>query len=183
MSIIAKLKDTRALAFRDITYSKHVHLPTGLLGRPNISPPTIVIQDNIKLLAFTVDTDRVFYTWKVPDDYAGGNLDIVAHWTNDGGVDDLNKNVKAQIDYQTYSDGDPVSGSHANSPKSIDDTYLSAAGWIFHTTGAMTIAAADFNTKHEMAIKLSFITALPTVLTCEPHLDSLMLTYTAYANQ
>lgn len=166
-----------------ITYEKFVHLPTGLLGRANISPPTIVVQDNVKLLAFTVNTERFFYTWRIPNDYAGGDLDIYFHWTNDGDTDDLNKNVRAQVDYQVFSDGDSIAGSHASSPKNVNDAYTSALGWIFHTTGAMTIAAADFAGEHMVAMKGSFVTAPATVLSCEPHLVALMLGYTAYVNR
>jgi len=156
------------------------HIPTGELGKPPINPPTIVIQDNVKYLAFTVGTDRVFYIWEVPLNFAGGDLDVQVHWTNDGGVDDLNKDVKVQLDYQVVSDGDPGSGSHANSPKAIEDTYLSAAGWIRHTTGVITIAEADFFSKHEIELKISFVAPAGVILTCEPHLSAMMLRFREY---
>jgi len=156
------------------------HLPTGLLGKPDIQPPTIVIQDNIKYLAFTVGTDRIFYTWEVPLNFAGGDLDIWVHWTNDGGVDDEDKDVKVQIDYQVIDDGDVMTGSHGNSPKSIEDTYTSAAGWVRHTTGAMTIEEADFVSKHEIEMKISFVAPAGAALTCDPHLSALMLRFREY---
>ncbi len=155
------------------------HIPAAALGRPNVNPPNIVIQDNVELLAFTVGTDRVFYAWDVPPDYDGGDLQIQAEWTNDGGVDDNGLDVKVQIDYQTYDTGDPLSGSHANSPKSIEDTYTSASGWIFNVTGLMTIAAADFAGKHGITMKISFVTPAGGALTADPHLVCIQLLYNA----
>lgn len=183
MSIIAKLKSFRKQAFVDEIISIHKHLPTGVLGKKSIAPPDVVVQDNTKMLTFTVDTDDFFYSWEIPADYAGGDLGIVFHWTNDGGVDDLNKNVKARIDYQVFSEGDSIAGSHANSPKNADDTYTSASGWVPHTTPVMTIAKADFIGEHEMTLRGSFVTADPTVLTCEPHLISVGVIYNAYVNR
>ena len=71
-----------------LTKTEHEHLSTGLLGKPGVNTPSIVTQDNIKMLAFTVNTDDFFYEWVVPDDYAGGGLIVELQWTNDGGVDD-----------------------------------------------------------------------------------------------
>lgn len=156
------------------------HLPAAALGRPNVNPPDIVIQDNVELLAFTVDTDRIFYGWEVPEWYDGGDLNLNVHWTNDGGVDDQNLDVKVQVDYQTFNDqGDSIAGNHANSPKSIEDTYTSASGWIIHTTGMMTIAAADFAAKHIVAMKISFVTPAGGALTGDPHLLAFMIEYAA----
>lgn len=165
-----------------VTKTEHEHLSTGLLGWPNISPPSIVIQDNTKMLAFTVNSDDFFYAWTVPDDYAGGGLKVVIHWTNDGGVDDNGKNIKFQLSYQVYSDGDSIAGDHANSPKTADDTYTSDVGWGPHTSPFMTIAHADIAGKHAISIRGMFITADPTALTCEPHLLSVGLEFEAYVN-
>ncbi len=161
------------------SFTEKKHLNAAALGRPNVDPPNIVIQDNVELLAFTVDTDRVFYDWDVPTEYDGGDLQIQAEWTNDGGVDDNGLDVKVQIDYQTYGEGDSLAGSHANSPKSIEDTYTSASGWIFHITGSMTIAAADFAGKHGVSMKISFVTPAGGALTGDPHLKGIQVFYAA----
>ncbi len=171
------------VALTDTSRMKILHLTAAALGRPNTNPPDIVQQDNTELYAFTVGTDQIYYGWEVSEDYAGGDLIVNAHWTNDGGVDDQNKDVKLQIDYQAYDDTDAISGNHANSPRTIEDTYLSASGWIMHTTGDITIPAADFAGKHIVALKISFVAPAGTALTAEPHLIALMLEYTAYVNQ
>lgn len=170
------------VALTDATRTEIIHLTAAALGLPNTNPPSIVQQDNTELLAFAVGTEQIYYGWEVPEDYAGGDLIVNAHWTNDGGVDDNGLDVKVQIDYQTYDDGDSVAGNHANSPKSIEDTYTSATGWLMHTTGGMTIAAADFAGKHVVAMKISFVAPAGGALTAEPHLIALMIEYTAYVN-
>ena len=175
-------KERTFVALTDTTRSDKHHLETEALGRPNTNPPDIVLEDNVELLAFTVGTDRVTFKWDVPEDYDSGDLTIQVEWTNDGGVDDQNKDVKVQIDYQTYEDGDSVVGSHANSPKTIEDTYTSATGWLFHVTGSITIAAADFAGKHGITMKLSFVAPDGTALTAEPHLAGAQILYTMKVN-
>jgi len=164
------------------TKLEHEHLSTGLLGKKQVGPPEIVIQDNTKMLAFTLNIDDFFYHWAVPEDFAGGDLTVNFMWTNDGGVDDNGKDVKAQLDYQTYADGESIAGSHANSPKTANDTYTSDGGWEPHQTPSMVIAEADFIDKHAISFKGSFITPDGTELTCEPHLIVVGLSYLAYVN-
>jgi len=162
------------------TYTKRLSIGADAFGKPAANVPTVVDQDNITLYAFTVNTDLMTYKMPVPADYASGDLLITAIWTNDGGVDDLNKNVRAQMDYQISAEGEIVSGSHANSPKNVNDAYTSNAGFIDCRTGAMTIAAADFAIGDCVFWKISFVTAPVTALTCEPHLVGMCIQYTAY---
>ncbi len=161
------------------TYSKDVDLPGDNFGLPNVNPPAVVDQDNITLYAFTVDTDKMTLKFEIPPDYGGGDIEIFVMWTNDGGVDDNGKNANWQLDYQTVVEGDVVSGSHANSPKSAEDTYASDSGWVEHHTDAMTIAAADFSGKHHIFLKLSAVTVAGDPLTCEPHFICMCFTYRA----
>ena len=176
-------KERTFVALTDTTRTEIKHLPASALGRPNLNPPDIVTQDNTEMLAFTVGTDQIFFSWEVPDEYAGGDLLLSAHWTNDGGVDDNGLDVKVQVDYQTYNDGDAISGNHANSPRDIEDTYTSASGWIMHTTGNITIPAADFAGEHIVAMKISFVAPAGGALTAEPHLLGFMLMYSEEVNQ
>jgi len=150
-------------------------------GRPAANTPTVVDQDNLTLYSFTLNTDFMTYKFPVPWELVSGeNIQINAVWTNDGGVDDNAKEVKVQIDYQTAAEGDPVSGSHANSPKTQNDTYTSASGWIGHHTDFMTIANADFVGKLCIFMKISFITPDGVALTCKPHLLGICLKYIAH---
>lgn len=70
--------DRNLVALTDATRTEKRHLNAAALGRPNVNPPTIVIQDNVELLAFVVGTERVFYDWDVPEDYDSGDLTIQA---------------------------------------------------------------------------------------------------------
>jgi len=160
------------------TYNYIEAIPVESLGRPNTNPPTVVDQDNLTLLSFTVDTDKVTLKMPVPSDIAAGeSLDFNVVWTNDGGVDDNGKNVKWQFDYQVGSEGDVISGNHANSPKTVEDTYDSALGWVEHDTAYISIPNADFLGKACIFIKISAITAPATVLTCEPHMIGICRRY------
>ena len=71
---------------------------------------------------------------------------------------------------------DAASGSHANSPKSVEDTYDSDLGWVEHHTEYMTIAEADFSGKLCIFAKLSAVTPVGEALTCEPHLIGMCYT-------
>lgn len=161
------------------TWTPSTALPAEAFGLPNTNPPGIVDQDNLTLYKFTVNTDHVTYKFPVPSDYHEGPLNFSVVWTNDGGVDDNGKNVKWQLDYQVGTEGDVIAGSHANSPKTVVDTYASASGWVEHHTDFMLIAAADFAGKACIFLKLSAITAPATVLSCEPHLVGMCFGYTA----
>ncbi len=162
-----------------VTRSHTEHIQAGAFGRPNTNPPDIVTVDNALLLEFDVDTDIVHYKWEVSEHYVvGTDLAINFHWTNDTGVDDNGKNVKIQLEYLAVTDGDVLSGSHANSPRHIDDAYTSDLGSVFHTTGDITIPAADFAGKHQLEMKIMFVTADATALTGKPRLDAMMVTYT-----
>ena len=163
----------------EIYYVKTESIPVESLGRPNTNPPTVVDQDNLRLLGFTVNTDSVSIKLPVPADWVSGDLKFNVIWTNDGGVDDLNKNVKVQMDYQVGSEGDVISGSHANSPKTVDDTYTSDSGWVEHHTGYMTIAEADFGDEFCVYAKFSFVTATAMALTGDPHMIGICIQYNA----
>ena len=119
------------------------------------------------------------YKFPIPYDYVEGDMVFNVVWTNDGGVDDLNKNVQWRLEYQVGSEGDVISGFHANSPKAIVDAYTSNSGWVECHAGAMTIAAADFAGEQCIFLRLMAITAPAVVLTCDPHLVGMCYTYTA----
>lgn len=125
------------------TYLKLRSIPAEALGRPNVNPPTVVDQDNMTLYSFTLNTDRITWKFPYPSDCATGGLQFSPVWTNDNGVDDIGTNVRWELRYQVGSEGSVISGSHANSPKRVTDTYASASGTVEHHTPWMTIAESD----------------------------------------
>lgn len=161
------------------TYSKTFAIDADEFGRPFTNPPDVVDQDNLTLYSFTLNTDKMTYKFPVPTDYDSGAFEFMVVWTNDGGVDDNGLAVKWQLDYQVGDEGDVISGSHANSPKSTEDTYDSASGWVEHHTDWMSIAEADFSGKLCIFLKLSAVTPTGAALTCEPHLLGMCFRYTA----
>lgn len=160
-----------------------VSISADVFGRPNLNPPDVVDIDNVTLYEFTLNLDKMTFKFPVPSDYHEGDFTFFVVWTNDGDTDDNGKDVKWQLDYQTSTAGDPINGSHANSPKVINDTYTSDTGWIEHNTEVMTIAAADFAGKTCIYIKLSAITPDGVALTCEPHLLGVCYTYNLTINE
>jgi hypothetical protein len=161
------------------TYQKTISIPAEEFGKPKTNPPEVVDQGDVTLYAFTVNTDKMTYKFPIPSDYAGGDMEFLVIWTNDGGVDDNGKAAKWQLDYQVSGEGDSVDGDHGNSPKSVEDTYTSASGWIEHHTAAMTIGSPDFTGKLCILLKISAVTPTGAALTCEPHLIGICYTYTA----
>lgn len=161
------------------TYTKTESTSADEFGRPNVNPPTIVIQDNLTLYSFTLNTDRATIKFPIPSDLYSGGIDLAVLWTNDGGTDDNDKTVKWQIDYQVGKEGDDVDGSHANSPKQVQDTYESSEGWVEHHASYVTIGAADIADMECIFIKISAITPTGTQLTSEPHLIGICKRYTA----
>ena len=165
------------------TYTRRLHIGIGVFRLPAAGAPDVFVQDSTVMFSFNQnDTESAYFSWEIPIDYAGGDLDVFIHWTNDGGVDDNGKNVLWEVNYQTMADTTVVSGNHANSPKTAADTYTSASGWIFHTSPTMTIAAADFAALHQIEFRLTALAAAPTQLTDESHFIAMMLEYTAYSD-
>ena len=173
------LTPRRSYGGDDVYYSKTVSIPVESIGRPNTNPPTVVDVGNLRLLEFTLNTDTVSIKISRPNDWVIGGLNFYVVWTNDGGVDDNGKAVKVQMDYQTASEGDVITGSHANSPKTVEDTYPSATGAIEVHTDSMTIAQADFENEACIFCKFTFITPTGAALTCEPRMIGLCLQYNA----
>lgn len=163
----------------EVYYQKLVNMPVESLGRPNTNPPDVIDQANLRLLKFAVNTDSVSIKMVKPYDWVTGALELGVVWTNDGGVDDLNKNVRVQMDYQTGSEGDVIDGSHTNSPKNVNDAYVSNAGWVECHTDFMTMAQADFENEQCIYCKFSFVTAPDTILSCEPHMIGICVRYNA----
>lgn len=161
------------------TYVKTISIPADEFGKPKTDPPEIVDQGNTTLYSFTLNTDRMTYKFPVPSDYAGGDMKFFSVWTNDGGGDDNGKNVKWQLDYQVATEGDVIDGSHANSPKTVEDTYTSDLGWVEHHSGVMTIESSDFDGKVCIFLKVSAVTPAGAALTCEPHFVGMCYVYNA----
>jgi len=162
------------------TYTKTVPIAAEVFSKPAANSPAVVDKDNVTLYSFTVNTSISTYKLSVPSDYASGGLKISVVWTNDDDTDDLNNNIRAQLDYQVSSEGEVIDGNHDNSPKNVDDAYTSNLGSVDCRTDYMTIADADFNADDCIFLKLSFVDASVTVLSCNPHLIGVCLQYTAF---
>jgi len=166
--------------YTELTELYTENIPVDELGKPGIGTPTEDDFDNVTAYAFTVDTDFLTLKLSIPTRYASGGIKLSAVWTNDGGVDNNGQNIKVEFSYQTGKDGDQISGNHANSPKTVEDTYTSDLGRVEHLSEYVTIAEDDFIDKLCIFTKISFITAPAVVLDCEPRLIGVCLQYRRY---
>ena len=155
-------------------------IPAEELGLPNTNPPVVVDQDNLTLLEFDVGTDRIMVKIPIPYDFAAGPIELNVVWTNDGGVDDLGKNVRWQFDYQSSACGLPVNGSHANSPKTIQQSYSSAAGWIEHHTPFIKIPYSVFEGRECLFVKIMPVAADAPALSCKPRMIGICSRYSKH---
>lgn len=173
--------DRNNVALTTTTGTITIILAAENIGRSAANAPTVVEQDNLELLSFDMG-DEVYIKFPVPADYESGGIMIQPTWTNDGGVDDNNLYVKAQVDYQVAATGEAVNGNHANSPRVQEDRYLSASGWIEHRFDGITIPDGEIAIGECVFIKLSFIAPAADPLSCNPHLIGVCLSYTGYVN-
>jgi len=173
MAVTAGIRDLKT------TYLDISSIAAEAFGRPNLNPPNIVDIDNVTLYSFTLNVDRMTIKTPIPSDHDFGPLGFSPVWTNDGDTDDNGRNVRWQLDYQVASEGSVISGSHANSPKTSNDTYTSALGWVEHHAPYAEIAEADFTGEQCLYIKISAINPAAPALTCEPHLIGICLRYRA----
>jgi len=150
------------------------------LGKNNTNPPAEDFIDNVFVLKFTVGTDKVHKNLTKPSDYQGTDgLNFSYIWTNDGGVDDQNKDVKGQISYQVSNTGDVISGTLDTI--SVEDTYTSALGYVEHQSDVMNIPHADFTDETCIYITFSFEAPAGTALTSEPYLIGICISYAGRA--
>ncbi len=161
------------------TYTKRVSLPAEVFGKAAATTPTIVTLDNLTLYAFTLNADLMTFKFSLPGDYDSGPLRFNVIWTNDGGADDNGLNVRWQFDFQVSTEGGILSGSHTDSPKTAEDTYLGAQGNVEMRTPFIEIPAEDFVGQECVFIKLTAVTPVGAALTCNPRLVGICFAYTA----
>ena len=164
------------------TYTHHEPFAGFEIGKhPTTNPPTLVIQDNALMAAFTIPNDDAFLIFYNPDDWVpGSDLTIEAHWTS-GNINEVSDNtttVKWQIDYQVVALGGSIAGSHANSPRFQEVDYDSNTAWLDQIV-AVTIPNADLVGFHYVLMKISFQTPGATPLSDDPHLIVIDKEYTA----
>ncbi len=166
------------------TYTKHQPIAAFSVGmHPTTNPPTLIIQDNALMDAFTIPNDQAFIQFYLPDDWVpGSDLTIEAHWTSGEAneVADNTTKVKFQLDYQVVATGGSIAGNHANSPRSQEADYDSNTAWLDQRV-EVTIPNADLVGFHYVLIKITFQNPSATPLSDDPHLIVIDEEYTAYS--
>lgn len=160
----------------------HVLIPSSNLGRGPTNPPVVDIYGICHALEFTVDTDKAYYKFHVPDDWVPGtDILVYVHWTRSGtGSNESGKTAKWQFKYLAV-DGISENVNAGESTLSVQDTYDSASttDQIVYTTDDVTIPAAAISAGDCIVIELMAITPTGTALS-EPACAALGISYTAY---
>ncbi len=166
----------------EVTITKHIVIPSSNLGRPPTNPPVVDIYGTCHVLEFTVNTDKAYYKFHIPEDWVPGtNMTAHVHWTRSGtGSDESGKTVKWQM-RNLNIDGNSENVNSGESTQSVQDTYDSALtpDQIAYRTGEMTIPASVIGPEDLIILELMAVTPTGTALS-EPACVALGFTYTAH---
>lgn len=162
--------------------TRHLLFPADEFARPPANSPAIAIYGICSALEFTVDTDKAYYKFHVPDDWVPGT-DILAHihWTRSSAVgDDSGKTVKWQVKYLAV-DGVSENVNFGQATLSVQDTYDSSSltDQIVYATDDVTVPAAALSPGDCVVLELMAVAPTGTALS-EPACAALGVTHTIY---
>lgn len=164
------------------TFTRHVLIPAGNLGRGPTNPPVVDTYGICMALEFTVDTDKAYHKFHVPSDWVvGTDIVVLVHWTRSStGANDNGKTVKWQIKY-LFVDGTSMNVDAGENTISVQTTYASTStdNHIVYTSDNLTIPGSELTAGYCAVIELMAITPTGTALS-EPACPALGITYTAY---
>jgi hypothetical protein len=129
---------------------------------------------------YTVNNDEGYQVHKIPSRYVG-NLKFHVHWTKSSDVNEVNKNVRWEVSYNSVNDGEDLNA--APTVLTVEDTYLDSGTTtkIQYSTTSMDIpgaVAGDY-----LFLKIRAVTPSSNALSQPPVLLSLDITYTLYVGE
>jgi len=141
--------------------TEHLLVPADGLGKNPVSPPAIDIYGICSALEFTVDNDKAYYKFHIPDNWVvGTDISIRIHWTRSSiGSDDSGKRVKWQIKYLVIN-GVNENVNSGESTLTIEDIYESSSTTeqIAYCTEAMIIPFSEIDPGDCATLELMAIT-------------------------
>lgn len=160
-----------------VTETKCIKIDTNLYGNPSTNPPAPETLGSVQVATFTVGTDKGRYKCPIPDDYAGGTMELRLYWTKSTAADESTKTVKWQVKEKPLYVGNNIAAGETT--VSIQDVYDSAAvgEYLLYETDPMTIPATTVGRAHSFEVEA--IAPTGTALS-EPALVYGCLEYTAY---
>ena len=166
---------------KEVLITRFYFVPISMFGKDK-DPPTANTYGICYVLEFTVDTDKAYYKFHVPDDWVPGTDILVhAHWTRSTtGTDESGKTVKWQMKYLVV-DGKSENVNAGEATLSVQDTYDSASttDQIVHQTDGVVIPASVISAGDCVVIELMAVTPTGTAL-LEPAIAALGAVYTGY---
>jgi len=164
------------------TVTKRLVIPADSLGRPPLNAPSVGVYGICQGLEFSVDNDKAYYKFHIPDDWVPGtDILINIHWTRSStGGDDSGKTVKWQLKYLPFNGVDENVNS-GETTLSVEDTYESSSttDQICYQSDGLTIPAAALEAGDVVTMELMAITPTGTALS-EPACLGLSISWTAY---
>ena len=163
------------------TYTKHVHITASELGKNVTNPPVVNDYGICKVAEFTVNTDKAYYKFFVPHDYASGNILVHLNWTRSTtGDDESGETVKWQIKNLAIN-GTSEEVASGEATDAVQDAYTSSStsDKICYETDNITITAAEFEMDDIILMEIMAITVDSGTPLTDPALISLGIIYTA----
>lgn len=163
------------------TITRRAIIPSSNLGRPPTNPPTVAIYGICHVLEFTVNTDKAYYKFHVPEDWVSETgILMYVYWTRSSTGSDNTKTVKWQVKYLVV-DGVSHNVNAGESTLSVQDTYdsTSTTDQIVYQTDNVAVPASSLSLGNCGVIELMAITSTGTALS-EPACAAMMIEYTAY---
>lgn len=176
-----------ALAAAERSYHEPLITPSSGQNAPGQEPDFEIIGSTL-VLEFTLNTDRAYRIFKIPN-YFIGNPSFHVHWTKQKGAagdnDESGNAVRWRISYTVFP-STTAGGGNINvevATVEVEDTYDDAdtTSRIVHRTA--NVVATGFVAGYYLGVGIEAITPAGAPLTCEPALISLDLTFDEYINQ
>jgi len=167
--------------FRSIV-TRTLVIPADSLGKNPVNPPAVVVYGICQALKFTVDTDKAYYKFHVPNTWVPGtDILVYVHWTRSStGGDDSGKTAKWQLKYLSVN-GISENVNSGEATLSVQDSYDSSSltTQIAYRTDVLTIPAAALAAGDCVTFELMAITPTGTALS-EPACVGLSISWNAY---
>ena len=171
------------LSIEDHTRTYHQAVVTASAGTtiPG-QQATVVVNNALMVLAFTLNNDSAYRQFKIPSNYTG-DAAFHVHWTKTSNANESGKNVRWKVSYVAF-EGHAGAGLGNATPTviEVEDTYESSETTSRYIYCTPNIAMAGIEAGYYVSMKIEAVTPVGTPMASEPGLFSLDQTFTEYIN-
>jgi len=141
--------------------TEHLLVSADGLGKNPTSPPAVDIYGICSALEFTVDNDKAYYKFHIPDNWVvGKDISMRIHWTRSStGSDDSGKRVKWQVKYLVIN-GVNENVNSGESILTVEDVYESSSTTeqVAYCTDVVIIPSSEIDPGDCVTLELMAIT-------------------------